>query len=94
MCRPAISVSDSDNRLRYCISLPRSVLDAGIGIHPRNPRCYFGFPSRLDRKGEKANWVGEGFWICALGACDYFSGRKDGVPYEDAKCWMGVVPTS
>jgi hypothetical protein len=59
--------------------------DDGIGIRPRNPRCYCGFPSRQDRKGGKANSVGEGFWVCALGACDYFSDRKDGVPYEDAK---------
>jgi hypothetical protein len=28
---------------------------------------------------------GEGFWVCASGACDYFSDRKDGVPYEDAR---------
>ena len=27
----------------------------------------------------------EGFWVCVSGACDYFSDRKDGVPYEDAK---------
>ncbi|PMD41810.1 hypothetical protein L207DRAFT_511594 [Hyaloscypha variabilis F] len=59
--------------------------DDGIGIYPRNPRCYCGFPSRQDRKGGKANSGGEGFWVCASGACDYFSDRKDGVPYEDAK---------
>jgi hypothetical protein len=27
----------------------------------------------------------EGFWVCASGGCDYFSERKDGVPYEDAR---------
>jgi hypothetical protein len=27
----------------------------------------------------------ERFWVCAPGACDYFSDRKDGIPYEDAK---------
>lgn len=26
-----------------------------------------------------------GFWVCASGACDYFSDSPDGVPYEDAK---------
>jgi hypothetical protein len=59
--------------------------DDSIGIHPKNPRCYCGFPSRQDRKGKKANPFGEGFWVCASGACDYFSDRKDGVSYEDAK---------
>lgn len=58
-----------------------------IGIHPQNPRCYCGFPSRQDRKVEKARvkTFGAGFWVCASGACDYFSDRKDGAPYEDAR---------
>ena len=61
--------------------------DDSIGIHPQNPRCYCGFPSRQDRKGEKAIMkpFREGFWVCAFGACDYFSDRKDGVPYKDAR---------
>jgi len=59
--------------------------DDSIGIHPRNPRCYCGFPSRQDWKGGKANSVREGFWVYALGVCDYFSNRKDRVPYEDVK---------
>lgn len=60
--------------------------DDSIGIHPQNPRCYCGFPSRQDRKGEIARHPCEtGFWVCASGACDYFSDRTDGVPYEDAK---------
>jgi hypothetical protein len=61
--------------------------DDSIGIHPQNPRCYCGFPSRQDRKGEKAcvKPLGEGFWVCASGGCDYFSDRKDGVLYEDAR---------
>jgi hypothetical protein len=61
--------------------------DDGIGIHPENPRCYCGFPSRQDRKGERAHGkpFGDGFWVCASGACGYFSDRKDGVPYEDAR---------
>lgn len=28
---------------------------------------------------------GDGFWICASGACDYFSDRKDGLSYEEAR---------
>jgi hypothetical protein len=28
---------------------------------------------------------GEGFWVCATGACDSFADRKDGDPYEDAR---------
>ena len=61
--------------------------DDSIGIHPQNPRCYCEFPSRQDRKGEKARvkTFGEGFWVCASGACDYFSDRKDGAPYEDGR---------
>jgi hypothetical protein len=31
------------------------------------------------------NPLGEGLWVCASGACDYFSDRKDEVPYEDAR---------
>jgi hypothetical protein len=27
----------------------------------------------------------EGFKVCASRACDYFSNRKDGIPYEDAR---------
>lgn len=51
--------------------------DDGIGIHLQNPRCFCGLPSRQDRKGEKARvkGFGEGFWVCASGACDYFSDR-------------------
>ena len=51
------------------------------------PDATAGSPSRQDRKGEKArvNPFGEGFWVCALGASDDFSDRKDGVPYEDAR---------
>jgi hypothetical protein len=58
--------------------------DDSIGIHPENPRSYCGLPSR---KGEKARVksVGDGFWVCASGACGYFSDRKDGVPYGDAR---------
>jgi hypothetical protein len=61
--------------------------DDSIGIHPQNPRCYCGFLSRQDQKGEKAcaKLFREGFWVCASGACDYFSNRKDGVPYKDAR---------
>ena len=60
------------------------IWDDSIGIHPLNPRCYCGFESRQDRKGEKARVrrFGEGFWICATGAFEYFSDRKDGVPYR------------
>jgi len=42
---------------------------------------------RQDQKSGKAlvNPFGEGFWVYASGACNYFSDRKDGVPYEDAR---------
>jgi hypothetical protein len=42
---------------------------------------------RQDQKGEKArvNPFKEGFKVCASRACDYFSNRKDGIPYEDAR---------
>ena len=60
--------------------------DDGIGIDAQNPKCYCGSASRQDRKGRKGHWKGfeGGFWVCASGACDYYSDRKDGVPYEDA----------
>lgn len=40
-----------------------------------------------DEKGEKAlvDSFGEGFGVCASGARNYISDRKDGVPYEDTR---------
>jgi hypothetical protein len=66
-----------------------STWDDSIGIHPQNPRCHCGFPSRQDRKGRKARscvrLFPDGFWVCASGACHYYSERKDGVSYADAR---------
>lgn len=47
---------------------------------------HYGFPSRQDQKSRKycLNENGDGFWICASGACHYYSDRKDGIDYEDA----------
>src|SRR5277367_283758 len=67
-------------RARQFRGYPRGFItwDDSIGIHPQNPRCYCGLPSRQDWKGEKAcvKPFGEGFWVCASGACDYFSDRE------------------
>ena len=61
--------------------------DDGIGTHPQNPHCFCIYPSRQDRKGTEARvkGFGEGFWVCASGACHYFSDRKDGLSWEDAR---------
>jgi hypothetical protein len=78
------------NIFRNC-GYPRDFItwDDNIGLHPDNPRCYCGCPSRQDRKGSKYPLgFGDGFWICASGACWYYSDRRDGVPYEDAKRWL------
>jgi hypothetical protein len=61
--------------------------DDSIGIHPANPRCYCELPSRQDQKCGRARLksFGDGFWVCASGACYYYSDRKDGLDYEDAR---------
>jgi hypothetical protein len=43
------------------------------------------FPESARPESKKANPFREGVWVCASGACDYFSDRKDGVPSKDAK---------
>jgi hypothetical protein len=29
--------------------------------------------------------MGEGFWVCPTGGCEYFSDRRDGIGPDDAK---------
>jgi hypothetical protein len=78
------------NVCRNC-GYPRGFItwDDNIGLHPDNPRCYCGLPSRQDRKSRKypLGSVEDGFWICASGACGYYSERRGGAPYEKAKMW-------
>ena len=61
--------------------------DDYIGIDARNPKCYCGFASRQDHKARRECFKGVegGFWVRASGACHYYSDRKDGVDYEDAR---------
>ncbi|KAL1969791.1 hypothetical protein VTN77DRAFT_7300 [Rasamsonia byssochlamydoides] len=80
--------SNKTNVFRNC-GYPRGFVtwDDDIGLHSDNPRCYCGVPSRQDRKCRFTGLFGDGFWICASGACGYYSDRKDGVPYDESKTW-------
>ncbi len=54
------------------------------GIHPSNPNCDCGIPSRQDGVGVRRLRAGMGFWTCASGACSYYSELRNGQTPEEA----------
>lgn len=49
------------------------------GLHPLNPPCDCGAPSRQDRIGVfNLRAPKMGFWTCASGACRFYSEDRDG----------------
>ena len=62
--------------------------DDDKGMYVDNPQCKCGAPSREDMKGKEAKAkkvLGQGFWTCATGRCDYYSEDVEGRTWEVLK---------
>jgi hypothetical protein len=55
-----------------------------VGMHPSNPNCDCGIPSRQGKAGQNSRRSGWGFWSCASGGCDYYSHLRSGRNEQEA----------